>query len=269
MVKSVKKEKKAVAEETPADESALVMLKKENAKVLEKSIKEMTSAVKESLDLKQVALAAKALQKYEKDKKKGKSLLSDENAAVHLSFTMTKVPKNPSPKPIQVKLDNPFNSEKNMTRVCLFVKDPEEDFKNLLDQLKLPCIADAIGFDRLKREFKQYKDKRALIADFDFFLADLRIYKMLPEVLGKEFYQRKVYPAPIKMHGFDNKELEKQLNNAAACTYFMPGNGPNYSLRIGRINQSDKDLARNTADALAQALGNLACWDEGIDFGNV
>ena len=52
MVKSVKKEKKAVAEETPADESALVMLKKENAKVLEKSIKEMTSAVKESLDLK-------------------------------------------------------------------------------------------------------------------------------------------------------------------------------------------------------------------------
>lgn len=92
---------------------------------------------------------------------------------------------------------------------------------------------------------------------------------MLPEILGKEFYQRKVYPAPIKMHGFDNKGLEKQLNEAAACSYFMPGNGPNYSVRIGRTNQTDKDIARNAADALAQALGNLVCWDEELGFENV
>lgn len=236
MVKSVKKEKKE-AVETPAEESALVMLKKENAKVLEKSVKDATQAVKESLDLKQVATAAKALQKYEKEQSKAsKSLLKDESAAVYLCWTMSKVPKNPSPKPVQIKLEKPFNSEKNLTRVCLFVKDPESEMKEQLDQLNLPCIADAIGYDRLKLEFKQYKSKRALINDFDFFLADLRIYKMLPEVLGKEFYQRKVYPAPIKMHGFDNKGLEKQLNDAAACTYFMPGNGPNYSVRIGRTN---------------------------------
>jgi len=54
--------------------------------------------------------------------------------------------------------------------------------------LKIPCIAKVIGFDKLKRNFKQYKDKRILVKDYDAFLSDLRIYKMLPEVLGKEFY---------------------------------------------------------------------------------
>ena len=63
-------------------------------------------------------------------------------------------------------------------------------------------MAEVIGYDRLKREFKQYKDKRALSNDFDVFLADLRIYKMLPECLGKEFYSKKLYPAPLKVHGF-------------------------------------------------------------------
>ncbi len=64
----------------------------------------------------------------------------------------------------------------------------------------------------MKRNFKQYKDKRLLVKDYDAFLSDLRIYKMLPEVLGKEFYQQKKYPAPIKVHDFEPKALEAQLN---------------------------------------------------------
>ena len=57
--------------------------------------------------------------------------------------------------------------------------------------------------------------------DYDAFLADLRVYKMLPELMGKEFYQRKKYPCPVKLHGFeDAKALESQLNAAAASTFF-------------------------------------------------
>ena len=70
-------------------------------------------------------------------------------------------------------------------------------------------IAKVIGFDKLKRNFKQYKDKRQLVKDYDSFLADLRVYKMLPEVLGKEFYASKKYPVPIKVHDFKPKELQE------------------------------------------------------------
>ena len=116
----------------------------------------------------------------------------------------------------------------------MFVKDPAREFKNQIQDLSIPCVAKVIGVDKLKRNFKQYKDKRALLKEYDGFLADLRVYKMLPELLGKEFYSRKKYPCPIKLHGFnDSKELEEQLNKATSAAHFMLGNGPNYSVKTG------------------------------------
>ncbi len=47
------------------------------------------------------------------------------------------------------------------------------------------------------------------------FLAYLRVYKMLPPLLGKEFYSKKMFPAPTKLHGFSGKGLEEQLNKAS------------------------------------------------------
>lgn len=92
----------------------------------------------------------------------------------------------------------------------MFVKDPEADFKEQISDLNIPCIAEVIGFDRLRREFHEFKDKKKLLRDFDVFLADIRIYKMLPECLGREFYQKKMFPCPIKVHGFgSSKDLEK------------------------------------------------------------
>ena len=133
-----------------------------------------------------------------------------------------------------IELPAPFNAE---SRVCVFTKDPTRPFKDSLNKLQVPCIAKVIGYDKLKRNFKQFKDKRALLKEYDGFLADLRIYKMLPECLGREFYRSKKYPCPIKMHGFSDKELEKTLNSAAQATFFMQGNGPNYSVRVGRTSQ--------------------------------
>ena len=126
-----------------------------------------------------------------------------------------------------------------------------------------------IGFDRLKRDFHQFKDKRQLLRDYDLFLADIRVYKMLPEMLGKEFYMKKAYPCPVKVHGFEtSEELKEQLNKAAESAYFIQGNGPNYSMKIGRASQDAKDIAKNAEAALYQALGYVACWDK-IDFESV
>lgn len=91
---------------------------------------------------------------------------------------------------------------------------------------------------------------------------------MLPELLGGEFYSKKAYPCPIKVHGMSNKELEDQLNKASQSSFFIMGNGPNYSMKIGKISQDAKDVAKNCETALGQALGYTACWD-GIDFEKV
>lgn len=182
---------------------------------------------------------------------------------------MTQVPTNPSPKPQLLTIENPFTTEEQRSRVCVIVKDPARAFKDQIQDLNIPTIAKVIGFDKLKRNFKQYKDKRTLLKDYDAFLADLRIYKMLPELMGKEFYQKKKYPCPVKVHGFDSsKALEEQLNRAASATFFTLGNGPNYSVKVGKTFQSPKEIAQNTMEALGQAIAYATVHDE-IDFEQV
>lgn len=162
--------------------------------------------------------------------------MENEDGFIHVNFTMTKVPTNPTPRPQQISIPHPFTSSNFDSRVCIIVKDPEEYFRDQIQDMKIPCIAEVIGFDRLKRDFHQYKDKRQLSKDYDLFLADIRIYKMLPVLLGKEFYAKKSYPCPIKVHGLEKKELESQLNKAASDSYYSMGNGPNYSCKVGRVS---------------------------------
>lgn len=116
---------------------------------------------------------------------------------------MTRLPVKPSHRPQLVKLPHPFLTAEENSRVCVFVKDPQRAFKDQIASLDIPTIAKVIGYDKLKRNYKQYKDRRALLKEYDSFLADLRVYKMLPEVLGKEFYSHKKFPVPIKLHGFE------------------------------------------------------------------
>ena len=92
---------------------------------------------------------------------------------------------------------------------------------------------------------------------------------MLPELLGKEFYSRKKYPSPIKLHGFgDSKELEEQLNRATSSSHFMLGNGPNYSVKSGMTFQKAREVADNIIQALSQAL-TLATVHDDISFDQV
>ena len=139
--------------------SDLVKLKIENQKTMNKSISKMESSIKQSVEPKQVVSAVKALQKYFKAKQEKagkaakKNLLEDEDAFVHVNFTLTQAPVKPTPRPQQVKIAKPFTTKEHNSRVCIFVKDPESDFRKQIANLKIPCIAEVIGFDRLKRDF--------------------------------------------------------------------------------------------------------------------
>jgi len=61
---------------------------------------------------------------------------------------------------MQVEVPKPFYSKDHDTRVCFIVKDPESEFKKIIADLDIPCVADVIGFDRLRREYREFKDKR-------------------------------------------------------------------------------------------------------------
>lgn len=204
----------------------------------------------------------------EAKKAKSGGILDEEDEYINLTFTMTQVPTHPSARPFQVALPHPYHSKTENSRVCVFVKDPARAFKDEILDLDIPCIAKVIGYDKLQRNFRQYKDRRSLLKEYDAFLADLRIYKMLPECLGKEFYSKKRFPCPIKLHGFSKAELKTQLNTAAQATFYTLGNGPNYAVRIGKTSQKPNEIGLNAQEALAHALAYTTVHD-GIEFEQV
>jgi len=144
MGKKVAQTKKSVADKKPKaaaqadaepaqDHSIMVAQKMANDIKIKQHISAMNAKVIQKVDLKQVVSAAKALKAFAKKQSEAlaeKSLLTDEDQTVHVTFTMTQVPTNPSPKPQMIKVDHPFLTEEQRSRVCVIVKDPVRAFKD-------------------------------------------------------------------------------------------------------------------------------------------
>ncbi len=46
-----------------------------------------------------------------------------------------------------------------------------------------------MSLDRLRREYKEFKDRRELLSQYDLFLCDDRILPMMTKSLGKAFFK--------------------------------------------------------------------------------
>ena len=77
--------------------------------------------------------------------------------------------------------------------MSIFTMDPEEQFINKIQDDDLPLLAEAVGYDRAKKHFRNNKDKLKLLNANDLFFCDWKIYNLLRKPLGKLFYERKRY----------------------------------------------------------------------------
>ena len=78
-------------------------------------------------------------------------------------------------------------------QVCLFVKDPQREYKDLVKAKNITCVHRIVGMEKLKTKFKQFENRRILCGEYDMFLADDRIVHLLPQYLGKTFFDKKKY----------------------------------------------------------------------------
>lgn len=65
-----------------------------------------------------------------------------------------------------------------------------EHFKEIFQKAGVSGL-DVISLRELKVEYKQYEAKIRLCHKYDKVLADARIIRLLPKLLGKPFYSRK------------------------------------------------------------------------------
>ncbi|RKO89757.1 ribosomal protein L1/ribosomal biogenesis protein [Blyttiomyces helicus] len=167
-----------------------------------------------------VAKASKALLAYAKKQEAEKAagpkpdLVSDADSFIHLVLTTRKISEKKSIKPQRIPLPHSIYGED--IEVCLFTKDPQREFKDLIQEKGVKSIARVIGISKLKAKFKPYEAKRQLCASYPIFLADERILPLLPTALGKAFFSKNKHPAPVDL---TKGNLAGEISKAIGSTY--------------------------------------------------
>lgn len=92
----------------------------------------------------------------------------------------------PPPSPIKHPLVDP-----RTTGVCLITKDPQREYKDLLEAKGVKFVSKVIGISKLKGKFKPFEARRILLKEHGMFLADDRVIPLLPKLLGGKWFDAK------------------------------------------------------------------------------
>lgn len=186
-------------------------------------------------------------------------LFGSSSETMLLLFNLSQIPEKRKMRPVMIPLPNPLFDEKS--EVCFISKDPQKKWKEMLMKTHpVPGITKVIGVDKLKRNYNSLQAKRALADAFDLFLCDADVAEMMPKILGKVFYQKKLkIPIPVKMFTQDPKPM---LEKAIKGTTMRIPSGPCLGIKIGRCGMSEEQLVENAVAVIKGVISNV--WDNPI-----
>ncbi|KAI8049690.1 ribosomal protein L1/ribosomal biogenesis protein [Syncephalis plumigaleata] len=205
------------------------------------------------IDDKQVLRASKALLKYveKKSGENGAQLIEDETS-IWLVVALKRIPEKKRVKPIRIPTKHIIAKED--ARVCLFTRDSQQKYKDLLKEKEVNRVEKVIGLTKLRSKYKQYEAKRLLCSTYDLFLADAAIIPLLPRVLGKKFFEKKKLPIPVDL---SKKNLKAEIMRACHSTYMSLSAGTCLSIRIGHSGMSAKHVAENIVHAVPSVVDHI------------
>ncbi|PFH34396.1 hypothetical protein BESB_075480 [Besnoitia besnoiti] len=178
------------------------------------------------------------------------------SATISLMLSLKNIPQTFRKHPVQIVLPHPLNDvSKGEGECCLFVKDPQRKWKDILAPEKLPGLTRVMGISKLKKKFPTFQDKRMLCATYDMFLCDRKIADRLTPVLGKPFIQSKKLPLPVKLSA---SNVRPALEEALRSTYFFLPRGPCVAVKVGKANMPADRLFENAKKALEAAFAFFA-----------
>ncbi|KAH6588503.1 hypothetical protein BASA61_005899 [Batrachochytrium salamandrivorans] len=163
-----------------------------------------------------------------------------------------KMPEKLRIKPVAVPLPHTILPED--AEICLIVKDPQREYKDLIKNSGISRISRVIGISKLKAKFKPYEAKRQLCATYEMFLADERVLALLPPLLGKTFFEKKKHPAAVDLKKTNVKaEIERAIN----CTYLHLNKGVCNALKAGSVLLTAEQNVENIMAATKGAVEKL------------
>lgn len=174
------------------------------------------------------------------------------------------------------KLPHPIIA--NDVRICIFTKDPQRAYKDLVASDAFPAALRAkvqrvLGVEKLKKRYKAFEQKRALLAEYDVFMVDDRVIKIVAEFLGKVFYKSKSKrPIPIRLtagahidkSAKDAKESQnvvgtpqgvaKEIESALSSTYLSMSPSANTSIKVANLSMTPQQVVENTTAVVSEVV---------------
>jgi ribosome biogenesis protein UTP30 len=190
-------------------------------------------------------------------------LSCEDEELIYMNFVLGKLPLKYSLRPVSIPLEKTMHNLDNNTRICLFVKDPKKDFKEL--NIDFPINVKVIDVQSLKLKYSRFQERRNLLKQYDLFLCDYKIYFVLKKLLGKPFYVNKKYPVPIKLNYEDKEQIKTEvINHVNNSGVFYMTNGPNYAFKVARFNMDKDDILRNVMKSVNVVIAHIMKW--GVSF---
>jgi ribosome biogenesis protein UTP30 len=189
------------------------------------------------------------------------STSSADKKSFYVMFGLKKIPAEVSVKPQLISIPNSWKSASSAdsVRVCIFTKDPHEEYKKRIKALGVASIVKVMAVSKLRKNFKPFEAKRQLCASYDIFLTDCRIVSLLPKLIGKKFFESKKIPVVVDL---TKEDLKSELETAINSTYLHLTSGPCFSVKIGLGSQEVSALTENGAQIIKQVIEKIpGGWD--------
>ncbi|KAK6328334.1 ribosomal L1 domain-containing protein 1 [Coregonus clupeaformis] len=212
-----------------------------------------------ALDRVQVKKAVQALQAFQKTKSTPDSLLLDESQHISLLFTLWKIPKQAQ----TIRIPLPHGIRTNTDEVCLFTRDepnmtPDQTqrfYKKLLADRGVKNVTEVIPYKMLRTEYKPFEAKRRLLGNFDMFLSDDRIRRLLSSHIGKHFYERKKEPLSVNLQ---SKKLALDIQRTIQGTIIsISKKGCCCMARVAHSGMAADEIAENIESAVSTIVTKL------------
>jgi len=209
----------------------------------------MAQLIDDHVSAKQSGRAVTALMEYalkQQQKREETELLPGKEENIWLQIAVKEVHAEAKLKPHKIPIKYPLVDPRS-SAVCLITKDPQREYKDLLEQAGVRFINRVVGIEKLKGKFKSFEARRALLRENALFLADDRVIPLLPRLLGKIFFTAKKQPIPVCLK---RKDLKGELERAIHSTYMHQNRGTCTSVKLGTLSQTPAQVLANLETAL-------------------
>mmetsp|Transcript_3316 Transcript_3316/g.7765 ORF Transcript_3316/g.7765 Transcript_3316/m.7765 type:complete len:265 (-) Transcript_3316:302-1096(-) len=183
--------------------------------------------------------------------RKQKLQLFEDDEFVYIQIGLRMPPNKKRVNPYRIPIKHSLYAG---TEICLFTKSPSSVYEGRLDDHPVDEVKAVIDVSTLRTDYRQYEDKRNLMALYDLFLADEGIVTLLPPLIGKTFFKRGKQPIPIKMK---SKNFSPHIVKARDSTYLYMRSGNCVSLKVGKTSFSEENIVENVMCALPVAVSKI------------